>query len=69
MFFPLPNVSVNLGFGGKSKASEKKDEPIAATLKPAEALQLSATVDPVMLLMGTALVLMAAAMLVYAARS
>jgi len=65
MMIPMPSMSFNLNFGGKSKQLEKKDE-----LTKSEApLQLNYAVDPVMLLMVTALVLLSSAMLVYAARS
>lgn len=66
MVIPIPNVSFNLSFAGRKKDEAKKDELATASEAP---LQLNFTVDPVMLLMATALVLLSAALIVQAARS
>ncbi len=65
MMFPIPQLNISWNGG------PKKDEAVAkADAAKSEApIQVNFTVDPVMLLMVTALVLMSGAMLVYAARS
>ena len=65
MIFPIPQVSINWNGGHK-----KDDAVVNSDVAKSEAgLQFSYAVDPVMLLMVTALVLLSGAMLVYAARS
>jgi hypothetical protein len=63
MVFPLPSISVT--FGTRSKDDSEK-KAVAATGTP---LQTSYSVDPVMVMMLTAIILLSSAMLVYAARS
>jgi hypothetical protein len=65
MIIPIPNLSVNLTLSGKSKQLDNKDEH-AQSRAP---LQMPYTVDPVVFMLLTAIVLLSGAMLVYAARS
>jgi hypothetical protein len=65
MFFPIPQLNVTWTGGNKKEDAVAKSD-VAKSEAP---LQFTYAVDPVMLLMVTALVLLSGAMLVYAARS
>jgi hypothetical protein len=67
MIFPIPNVNVTWNVGGRSKQLDKKEELTKSDDTPP--LHMSFQIDPIMLMLATAIVLLSGAMLVYAARS